>query len=533
MTELADLRFTAALLMAAAMISLSPSPVAAEDGAEAFGLPDTDAAVWVGAIGPFSTPPKRIVIEGIETVDGFDPIRATVPPLVDVEEPARLVALNRNILSDVSLRAFGIEERVTVVRDDGEVRIECESGHASAGVVIETGKRHFPHAIDAFLALKGKTDAGFRLDLVDKGRNTTPVALVELGDGWTRMELPRTSYSRVPRILDILVICPASAGSLTLAAMQVEIRGTCRSLEPAATWVWNAGHLLDDPARAISRLVEKRISRVYLQLAISDGKVTRAAEMREFLAALSRHGISVVAVEGDARMVLPAGLDNAIDRVGIIKAFDASLPEDDRLSGIQYDIEPYILAEYADDSAAIWNAWQGAISTLSKQWEQTISVVVPFWMLGHAEAHASLSAARSAISDVTVMAYRTGLDDIVAISEPWLAWGDENDVPVIIALENGPLPVEIHKTYRRAETGPLGVLHANGEQIVALWPSPLINSSQVALYDLSHEVVISPKRISFSGDDRKLAETARNAGSLLSCWQAFDGLAFHDYIAWR
>jgi hypothetical protein len=165
---------------------------------------------------------------------------------------------------------------------------------------------------------------------------------------------------------------------------------------------------------------------------------------------------------------------------------------------------------------------------LAQAWGSPVSVVVPFWMLGEEAGLAAIETARHAISQIVVMAYRTQPDEVFAISEPWLSWGAAHGVPIAIALENGPLPVELHKSYVRAETGPLILSYRDGEGRITLLSEHIRASDDRLVYALSHETRVNPARISFMNDRRQLSDVRSRLSRLFGAWSSFDGFMLHE-----
>ena len=226
-------------------------------------------------------------------------------------------------------------------------------------------------------------------------------------------------------------------------------------------------------------------------------------------------------------MVTADGLDHALNRVAAIRRYQLASRPDARLAGLQFDIEPYLLADFALDSAAAWVRWAEAIRALSMAWEEPVSVVVPFWMLDSKDGAAAMAAVRTAISDVAVMAYRTETSEVTTLSEPWLAWGTLNGVPIRIALENGLLDTEIHRTFVRAEVGILQLTRQGGTTTVSLETKPERARDGGVAYALSHETRVNPSRISFMGNQDRLAVARTELARLLVAWPSFDGLIIH------
>jgi hypothetical protein len=135
-----------------------------------------------------------------------------------------------------------------------------------------------------------------------------------------------------------------------------------------------------------------------------------------------------------------------------------------------------------------------------------------------------------AISNVTVMAYRTDAVEVERIAEGWLSWGVEQGLPVGIALENGTLPAEIHRTFARADRGNVMLDRAHDMPMVQMFAGEISSSYTKPTYSFSHEVEVLPSRISFMDDRSALATARKRLDRTLSSWDSFDGLLVHGLI---
>lgn len=293
------------------------------------------------------------------------------------------------------------------------------------------------------------------------------------------------------------------------------------------TWLWHAESWLAQPGQVEAWAVASQIDRIFLQLKIADGEVTGMTVLADLVSRLRRQGIAVHAVEGDPAMVTADGLDHALLRVAAIRRYQGSSQPDTRLSGLQFDIEPYLLTDFARDPASAWSQWASAIHALSSTWGEPVSVVVPFWMLNSEGGKAAVETARPSVSDLTVMAYRTQIDEVTALSEPWLTWGALNDIPVSVAIENGPLSAEVHRTFVRAETGSVQLRMEGDRASVALLSEPVETQEDTLAYALHQEMHVNPARISFANNQAKLAVARVELTRLFVAWPSFNGLMIH------
>lgn len=471
--------------------------------------------------------PSRITIEGAEVDGRFLPQAVSIPNDEPENSAKASLPLGENLLDRLAPRPFGGEARVSAQRPQGGLAIHCGEGIAPAGIVLETGVFHFPRAAHLTLVARGVgSGEALGLSVVERGGDAPlPWQAIIDADGASLQLPPAPADDRSFR--DIVINCPPGQGSFRLNSISLEPDLPGSQLSRTGTWLWEAETWLTKPGQIEDWAVASRLDRILLQLKIDKGEVADETALADFVRRLGKRGISVHAVEGDPAMITAEGLNHALRRVAAIRRYQLSSPPDARLRALQFDIEPYLLADFALEPAAVWGRWTTAIQSLSSAWGEPVSIVVPFWMLDSEGGAAAIAAARRAIFDVTVMAYRTEVSEVTALSEPWLAWGTVNDVPVRIAIENGPLGVELHRTFVRAERGSVLLTMEGRTATVSLFSEPVAADRDVLAYEFDHEIRVNPARISFMNDRSKLAVARAELTRLLVAWPSFDGLMIH------
>jgi hypothetical protein len=489
---------------------------------------DGPPAIWSRSITVRTPSPSRVTIEGVEVDGHFVPHAVSIPD-DEWEKPAKVpLPLGKNLVDLVEPRIFGDEERAEAVRSKDGLAIHCSEGTAPAGVVLETGAFRFPRAARLRLVADGQgSGKSLRLSIVDRGGDTPPTGQTPIGAKGASLQLPRTTQASAPPSLDVIVNCPPAGGSLGMNSLSLEPDLPASQALHTGTWLWRADAWMADPRGIEDWAAASGLDRVFLQLKIDGGEIAGGTALAELVGRLGKRGISVHAVEGDPAMVTADGLSHALRRVGAIRRYQSASPPKVRLAGLQFDIEPYLLADFARDPAAVWSQWAAAIQSLSLAWGEPVSVVVPFWMLESEAGRAAADAARTTISDVTVMAYRTETGEVTVLSEPWLAWGTLNNVPVSVAIENGPLSVEVHRTFVRAETGSVLLKTEGRTATVSLFSESVEARRDMLAYAFHHEIRVNPARISFMNNRDKLEVARTELARLLVAWPSFDGLMIH------
>lgn len=488
---------------------------------------EPSSELWSRSVAMRTPSPSHIIVEGADIDGRFVPQAVSIPH----DHPKKLkktpLPLGEDLLGRFEARSFGSEERVEVVWSKDGSTIRCGKGTAPAGAILETRASHFPRMARLRLVVAGLAPSGpFGLSIVERGEDAPSPPQSLIGIDGVSLQLPPGPTGDLPS-RDVVINCPSGQGSLQLDAVSLEPDRSLSPVSSTGTWLWNAEAWLTRPWLVEEWAVTSRLDRVFLQLRIDNGKLTDGQALADLIARLGRRGISVHAVEGDPAMITADGLDNALRRAAAIRRYQLASRPDAHLAGLQFDIEPYLLAEFALDSAAVWSQWAAAIQSLSLAWGQPVSIVVPFWMLDSEGGSAAMASARVAVSDVTVMAYRTEIGEVTALSEPWLTWGALHERPIRVALENGPIGVEVHQTFVRAETGHLRLITENGIATVSLLSKPTRAQQGALAYAFHQETRVNPARISFMNNRAKLAVARAELSRLLVAWPSFDGLMIH------
>src|SRR5690348_2703304 len=262
--------------------------------------------------------------------------------------PVALIAPGRNLVPLWTPRPFGTEERARIVGDDGgDLTPSCRAGTEPAGFAVA-----YPAALPPLpglaLTVAARGDAGFVIAAADAAamQRDNPVPLLTLPAAAS----PRVSRAPVPGTLDRRsalswsVLCPAGGGTMTLTRLSLE--GTppagTRSQQRSA-WAWQPALWRDRPAKLLDKLGQLEVDRVFVSVPmVGDRAVAGADALAAFIRAAAARHIAVWAVEGDPHAVLPSEREKFRGRAAALAAFNRQQPVDTRLSGVQFDIEPYL-----------------------------------------------------------------------------------------------------------------------------------------------------------------------------------------------
>jgi hypothetical protein len=293
--------------------------------------------------------------------------------------------------------------------------------------------------------------------------------------------------------------------------------------------MWEPARWADDPIRLVEDAATHRIGMLFVPLRIENGQLLQQDRLARFVRLARRQGISVVAVEGDPAMILEEGRKGAVARAEAIARYQRGSSPEERLAGVQYDIEPYLLPSFETERERILGAWAETVAALEGTLGEGMDLVLPFWIADRQDGRLLLDRIRPHVRRITIMAYRTEADAVTSAAEPLLAWGSENGVPVTVGLEAGFVADEVHHRYVPAAEGELHLVGI-GDITAAVLLDGAYEGLPGATFRLDLTTTIAGSRISFLGDTSRMMEVARETEGRLSAWSAFSGLAFHGFL---
>ena len=454
-------------------------------------------------IGPVpAAPDDPIAISEIELDDGHASASGPMLPVgPDLLDQARPRAVGRAVLRRAA---------------PGTVAVECAAGTAAGSAIVEL-PGHLPRGARLDLAAEYDADTPFDISLGSEA----PIGRLPPGTG--QQEVVPLAGDRDARVAATLR-CPEGSARISLRSLR--LRGGEDRPVPLSTWAWRPAQWRDDGDGLIAAARDRGLDRIFIGLDIRDGAVADAGRLRSFLQAARAAGLSVWAVEGDPAAITKAGRPPFLARTRAIAAFNRGSPA---LDGIQYDIEPYLLAGWPLDRAAGIAAYLGTLQRLKREAAGPVEVVLPFWWLDMPEMAGSLDRLAAAADRFAVMAYRTRPDEIVAAAESALAWAGAHDRPMTVALEAGPLPDDRVQSFRPAAEGELWRVTLDGRRILVLLDRPRASPAGQA-YRRRGDHRLPAGRLSFLGDAAALTTAIDRIRPVLSVWPAFAGIAVHGLL---
>jgi hypothetical protein len=432
--------------------------------------------------------------------------------------------LATDILAGVDPEPFGSERRCTVAKDGGATRLRCRPGSSIAGFVFPFLGTRLPRGAELQLLMETAGSPLFKAQVTARGADAE--ALRYLAPGVTPLPLPSLGERAEAQLV---ILAPPEGGELILSGAKIMPLQAPPHLAQASAWAWDPARWRDDPAGTVAAARRKGIERLFVTLEMGNADLRHASELRRFVRMAGAAGIKVEAVEGDPAMILPVGLAAASGRARAFAAYQQRARPEERLAGIQYDIEPYVLPAWGRHPVD-YAAWANAVLRLREAAGEPVDLVLPFWIGHEEEGRAFLRGVAPAVRILTIMSYRTELPLLTQIAEPLLAWGAAEGVKVRLALEAGALADETEQLFRPAGVGTLAVMPGEEPRVLLLQAPAAVPGAQ--MYVQQPAAVIPARLLSFLGNEAAMRDLARRTEPLFAAWPSFAGFAFHG-LEWE
>jgi len=275
-----------------------------------------------------------------------------------------------------------------------------------------------------------------------------------------------------------------------------------RSAPGVGFWVWDYRAAITDPHAMIKACQNAGCSRLLIQIpAMSEDETLWASYAALFPFAKAGH-IDAFALDGYPEAIRePEVLAAKVKRL-------LALVHRDAIAGVQVDIEPYLLPGFFADASGP-RQYLETIDHLKKAIaERTrLSVVMPFWFTsptvqGRPIAYAVIDR----VDEVAIMSYRTEIDEIQAIADDTLRYGTLARVPVWLAVETTPLPVERHVVLKREGRREFADAYVDDDRnrlVMEPPPRSVDTPKRLVWFRVHHRVTVRPERVTFAGRSRK------------------------------
>jgi hypothetical protein len=227
--------------------------------------------------------------------------------------------------------------------------------------------------------------------------------------------------------------------------------------EEKATWLWQSEWMIERRQGILDFAEQNGINLMYVRFDMN----IPFSDYRPFLREAAQRGITVHAVAGSPEWALEGHRERMLNIVQWVKKFNEEAEPNERIQGIQLDIEPYLLPDWETDRTQIIHEWQANMDAFVQEMKKApglkASAAVAFWLDEIPAADESglpLSAWMVRRFDtVVVMAYRDkteGENGILELVSQELEQAEEQGKKLLVAV-NAKTMDEPHTTF--AEEG--------------------------------------------------------------------------------
>jgi hypothetical protein len=382
------------------------------------------------------------------------------------------------------------------------------------------------------LHIRGRTNGRIRIGLEDHAaeRREDHVALATV-TGDFDLSIPLREPGRLMdlrQLTALVLLSEDKQARVVLDQVDFVQAGTAPTKPPAmGFWVWDYRKTIVDPEAVFSACHREACTRILVQMpAPTDPEPVWASYAAMFTLA-RRRGIEAVALDGYPEAIQePQVLADKILR--LLALVDAA-----SLAGVQLDIEPYLLPGFFADQSGP-ERYLAAIDRLRAAvgGRTRLSMVIPFWFTSKMFGGRPLAyAVMERVDEVAVMSYRTDTDELQAIAEETLRYGDLIGTPVWLAVETTALPVERRVILRREPRAELAdaLLDYDGRRLIFGSVSrSAANGSRREGFRVYHRVTVRPELVTYFGRSRKEVSSSVKQITARTAHRSFAGVLVHD-----
>ena len=326
-----------------------------------------------------------------------------------------------------------------------------------------------------------------------------------------------------------------------------------------AMWLWETFKLLNDGAaqdRLLAFCRDNGITELFLQVPYKQEKQGDdwivewdTPGLRELLTRLHSQDLTCHALDGDARFALREWHGRVKALLREIIRFNRESEPEARFDAVRYDIEPYILPQFAGvqkaDIMAQYLALLKDLKAMAGETGMELGADIPFWFdslnrffepVASYRGRPYSEAILDVVDNVGIMDYRTrayGADGTITHADRELKYAEERGKKIYIGLETGKLPDETILDFEGVE-GPSTIsIRKLGETKAMLeWHPPGSRAPEhegLLLFQSNSIPVPASKITFFDKTQRDLERVMRQTAQEFARYRSFAGFALHSY----
>lgn len=289
-------------------------------------------------------------------------------------------------------------------------------------------------------------------------------------------------------------------------------------------WVWDYREATAQGSSLLDTCRSLQCGRLAVQMPALDDPEEVWRRYVGLLQAAEHQGIEAFALDGYPEAVLDA--QPLIKKVEHLREMmQGRLP-----AGVQLDIEPYLLdgflnhpqgyEKYLKAHAQVKHALAG---------QARLSIVMPFWLTSQTTRNRAVAFAAMDLADeVAIMSYRTDLAELRDLVEDQLRYADLIGLPVWLAVETRPLPLEEHVRLEHVTRLNLATAYLDrvNKRLVFAPPS---GGDARDWFRIVQRTTVRPERLTFSGQARGQVDAMIRGLDQAITNRSFSGVLIHDY----
>ncbi|WP_082926855.1 hypothetical protein [Paenibacillus tuaregi] len=206
-----------------------------------------------------------------------------------------------------------------------------------------------------------------------------------------------------------------------------------------STWLWDTGLIVHQADDIVSFSKEQGVKVIFLQI----GENVAEDKYRSFISKAAKEKIQVHALNGRPGWALYDHKAEADEFLDWVKGYNSRSKPEERFTGVQFDVEPYLLKQWKSKRKVVLQEWMGnmrAWSDSGKQAGLSVGAAVPFWLNGINNPNGNGKQPMSEwmvnkLDYLAIMAYRDKASQIYDISEHLLQEADRQEKKIWVGVE--------------------------------------------------------------------------------------------------
>lgn len=237
----------------------------------------------------------------------------------------------------------------------------------------------------------------------------------------------------LPIIIVILVIF------FSIVLLSIFGKADEMSTKDQSTWLWSTSMIVNNEARTLEFLENKKINKVYLQI---DCNISSSV-YQDFIEKSLIKGIKVYALDGSPIWVSSEGYQKQDQLMAWLGSYQQKSATHQQFAGIHLDVEPYLNSGWETNREQTIKLYQDLLIRAKEHATHLglpLEVDMPFWFDGisYSNQYGDGILAEwviDQVESVTIMAYRDTAAKIVEKVESEIAYAEKVNRSIVVGVE--------------------------------------------------------------------------------------------------